>query len=95
MPKVTTLKGVKQLLMPGVFVAALVALAGFQGTAVAAQGQRLFSIMIHFEYEDGFEFDYVLDRGVSPEELGSALAACGASHSTGSVVRYYCYSVPE
>jgi RsiW-degrading membrane proteinase PrsW (M82 family) len=79
----------------GVFVAALIALIGFAATELAAQGQRLWSIVIHFQYQDGFEFDYVLQRGVSTPELGAALAECGRSHRTGSVVRYYCYPVAE
>ena len=89
------MKTMKRVLMPGVFVAALTALLGFQVTGVAAQGARLFSIVVHFEYEDGFEFDYVLERGVPAADLGAALAACGSSHSTPSVVRYHCYPVPE
>jgi cellulose biosynthesis protein BcsQ len=27
--------------------------------------------------------------------LAAALAECGRSHQTGSVVQYYCYPVPE
>ena len=82
-------------LMRGVFVAAVTALIGFGATEVAAQGQRLWSIVIHFQYQDGFEFDYVLQRGVPSAELGAALAECGGSHRTGSVVRYHCYPVAE
>ena len=74
---------------------ALTALIGFQASGVAAQGQPLWSIVIHFQYQDGFEFDYVLEQGVSTAEVGAALAACGRSHWTGSVVRYHCYPVPE
>jgi hypothetical protein len=79
----------------GVFVAALIALIGFAATELAAQGQRLWSIVIHFQYQDGFEFDYVLERGVPTAGLGAALAECGRSHRTGSVVHYHCYAVPE
>jgi hypothetical protein len=85
----------KKALMRGAFVAALTALVGFGGTGLAAQGQRLWSIVIHFEYQDGFEFDYVLERGVSTADLGAALAECGRSHRTGSVVHYHCYPVAE
>jgi hypothetical protein len=51
--------------------------------------------VVHFQYENGFEFDYVLERGVSTENVGAALAECGRSHRSGSVVRYHCYPVPE
>jgi len=85
----------KSVLMPGVFVAALAALIGFQTTGVAAQAQRLWSIVAHFQYEDGFEFDYVIQRGVPTSGLGAALGDCGSSHWIGSVVRYHCYPVPE
>lgn len=90
-----TLQRVKTKLMQGLFVAAVTALIGFQGTGVAAAGPRTWSIVVHFEYQDGFEFDYVLEQGVPTNELGAALAECGQSHSTGSVVRYHCYPVPE
>ena len=95
MRRLTTLRTMKKVLMRGVFVAALTALIGFGATGLAAQGQRLWSIVIHFQYQDGFEFDYVLERGVSTENMGAALADCGRSHRTGSVVRYHCYPVPE
>ena len=51
--------------------------------------------MIQFQYQDGFEFDYVLQRGVSTTDMAAALADCGRSHWTGSVVRYHCYPVPQ
>jgi hypothetical protein len=51
MPKLT-LVAVKKVLMQGVFVAALTALIGFTG--LAAQGQELWSIVVHFQYPDGF-----------------------------------------
>ena len=89
------LRRMKKVLMHGVFVAALTALIGFQVTGVAAQGQGLWSIVIHFQYQDGFEFDYVLERGVSTEDVPAALADCGRSHRFGSVVQYHCYPVPE
>ena len=84
-----------KMLKRGIFVAAFAALLGFQTTGLAAQGQRLWSIVIHFEYEDGFEFDYVLQSGVSTKDIGGALAECGRSHQTPSVVRYHCYPVAE
>jgi hypothetical protein len=85
----------KKVLMQGVLVAALAALIGFHVTGLAAQGQELWSIVVHFQYPDGFEFDYVLERGVSTEDLPAALADCGRSHRTRSVVRYHCYPVAE
>jgi hypothetical protein len=90
-----TAKATKRALTMGVFVAALTALIGFQARAVAAQGQPLWSIVIHFQYQDGFEFDYVLERGVSASDVGAALADCGRSHRNGAVVHYHCYAVPE
>ena len=95
MTRPTTLKTMKAAVTMGVFVAALTALIGFHATGVAAQGQPLWSIVIHFQYQDGFEFDYVLERGVSAGDVGAALAECGRSHRTGSVVRYHCFAVPE
>jgi hypothetical protein len=95
MPDLTTLKATKKLLMRGVFGAAMAALIGVQGTGLAAQGRGLWSIVVHFQYADGFEFDYVIERGVSTEDVGAALAECGQSHWTGSVVRYHCFPVPE
>lgn len=95
MLRLTTLKA-KKTLMVGVFVAALTTLIGFQATGVAAQGAGLWSIVVHFQYQNGFEFDYVIDRGVSTRDLGAALAECGRSHWTGgNVVYYHCYPVPE
>jgi hypothetical protein len=85
----------QKLVMRAAFAAALVGLIGVQNAGLAAQAQQLFSIVIHFEYENGFEYDYVLETGVSASEVGSALAECGRSHSTGSVVRYHCFAVPE
>jgi hypothetical protein len=95
MPRLTALKAMKKVLMQAVFVAALTTLIEFQVTGLAAQGQQLWSIVVHFQYPDGFEFDYVLERGVSTEDLPTALADCGRSHRIGSVVQYHCYPVPE
>ena len=95
MLKSTTLKAMKKVLAQGAFIAALVGAIGFQATGVVAQGQRLWSIVVHFEYADGFELDYVLENGIATSDVPDALAACGRSHWTGSVVRYHCYPVPE
>lgn len=94
MPTLMTLRSMKTVLMRGVLIAALTALIGFQVAGVAAHAERLWSIVIHFQYEDGFEFDYVLERGVSTPDV-AGLAECGRSHRVGSVVRYHCYPVPE
>jgi hypothetical protein len=51
--------------------------------------------VIHFEYQDGTEFDYVLATGVSTPEMAAMMRECGASHSTGSVVRYHCFPIAE
>jgi hypothetical protein len=95
MLRLTTMKAMRKVLRQGAFVAFLTAPFGSLATGVTAQEQELWTIMIHFQYQDGFEFDYVLERGVSTTEVGAALAACGRSHRTGSVVRYQCYPVPE
>ena len=95
MPAITMSKVIRKAFIRGVFVAVLTALIGSQGTSLAAHGRGLWSIVIHFQYADGFEFDYVLQRGVSTAELGAALAECGRSHQIGSVVQYHCYPVPE
>ena len=94
MTRLTTVKAMKKALTMGVFVAALTALLGFQASGVAAQ-EQLFSIVINFQYQDGFEFDYVLERGVPAGDVGAALAECGRSHRNRSVVHYHCYAVPE
>jgi hypothetical protein len=86
---------VKKALIPGVFTVAVVALLGFQMTGLKAQGRELWSIVVHFQYQDGFEFDYVLQQGVETSDVGAALAACGQSHRSGSVVKYHCYPVQE
>jgi hypothetical protein len=89
-------RNVKKVLMPGVFVAALIAMTGLQAAGAAAQGPPTWSIVIHFQYQDGFEFDYVLERGVPTSEIGAALGECGGSHWIGgNVVHYHCYPVPE
>lgn len=86
----------KQLLAGVLAVAMATLLVGFNSTGVSAQQTpQSFSIVVHFEYASGFSFDYVLARGVAPSDVSSRLQDCGRSHSTGSVVRYYCYALPE
>lgn len=86
----------KKGLMARVSATMLAVLIGLHlpGATVQAAPQ-LWSIVVHFQYADGFEFDYVIDTGVPTSELGAALAECGQSHVTGSVVRYHCYPVQE
>ena len=92
----STLNALKRGLMPGLFATALTTLIGLTlASAAVHAAPQLWSIVVHFQYADGFEFDYVLDTGVPASELGAALAECGRSHSTGSVVRYHCYPVAE
>ena len=43
----------------------------------------------------GAEYDIVIARGVPNSQKAEMLADCGRSHWTGSVVRYYCYPIPE
>jgi hypothetical protein len=94
MVKSTTLKVMKHVLMRGALVAALSAVIGLQAT-VAAQRQRLWSIVVHLEYQDGSELDYLVQSGIDRAAMADAVAACGSSHWAGSVVRYHCYPVPE
>lgn len=95
MSRLTIQKAVRKMLLPGAF-AALAAVISLHATAVSAQpAPPTWSIVAHFSYQDGFEYDYVVRTGVTNEEKASMLAECGASHWTGSVVRYHCFPVPE
>ena len=83
-------------LISSVSAIVLAVLVGLQLAGAALQAApRLWSIVVHFQYDDGFEFDYVIETGVPTSELGAALGECGRSHATGSVVRYHCYPIPE
>ena len=96
MSRLTMLKSARKMLVPGMFAVALAALMGFHATAVAAQpAPRTWSIVAHFAYQDGFEYDYVVRTGVSTEDMPTYLAECGRSHWTGTVVRYHCFPVLE
>jgi len=63
--------------------------------SVAHQDDRSWSIAVHLAYKDGSEYDYVFATNVPTRKMPSYLAECGASHWTGSVVRYHCYPIPE
>jgi hypothetical protein len=86
----------KTKLVSAALAAALMASTGLADAAFAAdQDDPTWSIVVHFTYANGFEFDYSLATGIPATEVSSYLADCGASHSAGSVVRYYCYAIPE
>jgi hypothetical protein len=92
MSRLTMLKAVKKVLLPGVFAALLAAVIGFHAVPVSAgAASPTWSIVAHFAYQDGLEYDYVVRTGVSTEDMPSFLAECGSSHWTGSVVRYHCF----
>jgi len=86
----------KTKLAAAALAAVLMASMGLAGAAFAAnQNSPTWSIVVHFTYANGFEFDYTLATGLPATDVSLYLADCGASHSTGSVVRYYCYAIPE
>ena len=86
----------RKKLLSGVLIAAVVALVGTSATGVAAQpAPKTWSVMVHFEYADGFSYDYPLATGVPTSEVPAILRECGKSHRTGSVVRYHCFPIPE
>ena len=96
MPRLTTLKAMKKMLLPGTFAAALTALVGFQAMGVSAEAaSRLWSIAVHIEYQDGSVYEHAFATGVPTEIMPSILAECGKSHWTGSAVRYHCFPIPE
>jgi hypothetical protein len=79
-----------------VLAVVLTGLIGLPNAAFAAQQDgRSWSIAVHLAYQDGFELDYVFATGVPTGDVASYLADCGASHWTGSVVRYHCFPIPE
>jgi len=95
MPRLTTLKAMKKMLLPGMFAAAITALIGFNPTGVSAAASQLWSIAVHIEYQDGSVYEHVFAAGVPTEVLPSILKECGKSHWTGSAVRYHCFPIPE
>ena len=85
----------RKKLLSGVLAAALAALVGIHAPGVSAQASQLWSVFVHFEYADGFSYDYPLATGVPTSEMRSILQDCGRSHRTKSVVRYHCFPVAE
>jgi len=88
----------KKTLASGMFAAALMAVLGLSATGLAASSRaQTWSIVAHFEYVDGFEFDYTVATGVEASDVPSYLADCGRSHArgAGAVVTFHCYPVPE
>jgi hypothetical protein len=83
-------------LLVGVLAVVIAVLIGLPSANFASPpAGQTWSMVVHFAYQDGTEYDYIFARGVSTRELSSYLAECGASHWTGSVVRYHCYPIPE
>ena len=77
-------------------ILAAVVMASAEAAHAAGQWSTpSWSIVAHFEYADGFNYDYTVARNVSTSEMPKYLRDCGSSHWTGSVVRYYCYPVAE
>jgi len=80
-----------------VFALVVVTSLGFPVAGLAASNDEdTWSIVAHFQYVDGFEFDYTFATGVSTHEVRTYLAQCGRSHrGIGDVVHYHCYPVQE
>lgn len=86
----------RKKLVIGALAAVVTALLGVPGTNMAAHAaSQTWSIVVHFEYENGFNYDYTIARNVSTSEMPKYLADCGRSHWSPSVVRYRCFPVPE
>lgn len=86
----------KKILLSGVMAVLCTVLIGSSSIAIAGQGpSQLWSIVVHLEYADGTEYDYVIASGLSTDDKSSYLADCGKSHRYGSAVRYHCYPIPE
>ena len=82
--------------LSAVLAVVLTGLIGLPNAGFAAQQNgRSWSIAVHLAYQDGFELDYVVATGVPTRDVASYLADCGASHWTGTVVRYHCFPIPE
>ena len=96
MSRSATRKNMKQVVVQGVLATALAAFVGFLSPGISAAGtSRLWSVVIHIEYDNGFVYEHAFATGVPISTLPSILEACGSSHQFGSVVRYHCYPTPE
>jgi hypothetical protein len=96
MPGLETLKPLKKMLVPAVFAVALSAVIGFHAAEVSAQqDSRLWTIVVHLEYQNGTEYDIPIATEVPTSLVPAYLGECGRSHWTGTVVRYHCYPIPE
>ena len=71
-------------------------MVGLGSTSVSAErDSQTWSIVVHLSYANGDEYDIVIARGLSTQEMSSMLADCGKSHRQGTVVRYHCYPIAE
>ena len=97
MPRLATWKGVKEVLLRGLFATTLTALIGISATGISAAGaSQLWSVVVHIEYDNGFVYEHAFATGVPTSTLPSILEECGSAHRWNrSVVRYHCYPVPE
>jgi hypothetical protein len=87
----------KHGLLRGVCGFTLAALIGLisPGVSTASESQ-LWSVVVHFEYISGFEYEITLATGVPTSSLPSILQECGRAHgSNRGVIRYHCYPVAE
>jgi len=64
-------------------------------TGLATGDSRTWSIVAHFRYAGGFEYDYIFARGVSTQDLAPRLAECGQGHQGGPAIWFHCYPLPE
>jgi hypothetical protein len=89
----------KKKLLSAVLAAALVALVGINVTSVSAAPAtpQTWSLVAHFEYANGFSYDYVVATNLETSEVAARLQECGAGHrrGAGAVVKFYCYPVAE
>lgn len=97
MPRLATWKGVKEVLLRGLFATTLTALIGISATGISAAGaSQVWSVVVHIEYDNGFVYEHAFATGVPTSTLPSILEECGRAHRWNrSVVRYHCYPVTE
>ena len=97
MPRLAMRKGVKDVLLRGLFATTLTALIGISATGISAAGaSQLWSVVVHIEYDNGFVYEHAFATGVPTSTLPSILEECGSAHRWNrAVIRYHCYPVPE